>query len=501
VRHHTKTARPWTEENILAPQAIEFLTALQRRFSFDRRELLAARDRRQKQFDLGHIPEPVFKKDHQNVMAPAAGPSSSYFGLGRVMLAVPPERDALSRGMASGAGVMAVDFEDCLSPAWKSCLESHGRLREALDNSVAFGRKGFDRDGVAISVRPRNWSIEEKQFLVAGAPISASLFDFGLTIFHLACGMQKRPAQALFSLSKLESHDEARLWAEVFRYTEKCLNIPHGFIRVIVTIDTISAASEMEAILSELREYAIALESSPLHYVTSFIRSFRVHGGCVLPQRSDITLHQPFLQAYRDLLVHTCRKYGVLAIGGCLDSPLDLENELDLGFDAICTSQPELVPALLSALNRRAGVQHSVAASVEECFVTTRDLVSPPFGRVSMTAVKENVEIALEYLEVGLSESRPAQLPNGMKSMASAELCRAQLWQWIRHSARLTCGRRVSKYVVECIVRDCLASIERRIGDVEFAASRFGMAADLLLRSCTDSLNSSLAYHAYSYLR
>jgi hypothetical protein len=156
---------------------------------------------------------------------------------------------------------------------------------------------------------------------VGGAPIAASLFDFGLAIFHLACGMQPRPARALFSLSKLESHDEARIWAEVFRFTEKYLNVPHGLIRVIVAIDTISAASEMDEILSELRDYAIALECSPLNYVSSFIRSFRVHGGYVLPQRSDITINQPFLQAYRDLLVHTCRKHGVSAIGGCLDKP------------------------------------------------------------------------------------------------------------------------------------------------------------------------------------
>jgi malate synthase len=162
-------------------------------------------------------------------------------------------------------------------------------------------------------------------------------------------------------------------------------------------------------------------------------------------------------------------------------------------------SEVELVPTLLSAFKRRTKRQPSVGTG--ECFITTRDLVSPPFGKVTMTAVKQSVEVALEYLEAGLSEYRSARPTNGMTSMASAELCRAQLWQWIRHSARLTCGRRVSKYVVECTVRDCLASIERRIGDVEFAASGFGIAADLLLRSCTDSLNSSLAYNAYSYIR
>jgi malate synthase len=517
VRHHTKTARLWTEENILDPQAIEFLTALQRRFTFDRRELLAARERRQKQFDLGHIPEPAVNNDHHGVKTPGTGPSGSDCGLGRVLLAVPPKRDALSRGMASGASVLTADFEDCLSPTWKSCLESHASLREALDHSVSFRGKGFDRNGVVISVRPRSWSREEKQFLVAGTPISASLFDFGLTIFYLACGMRQRPTRALFSLSQLESSYEARVWAEVFHFTEKYLKLPHGFIRAIVAIDTISAAPEMEEILSELRDYAVALESSPLNYVSSFIRSFRVHGEYVLPQRSDITANLPFLQAYRDLLVHTCRKHGVYAIGGYLDkhcsqygandklesryAPLDLENEINLGFDGICVFEPKLVPVLLSAFKRRTKVQPFLGSGTKECYITTRDLVSPPFGKITMTAIRENVEVALEYLEVGLSECRSARLASGMKNMASAELCRAQLSQWIRHSARLNCGRRVSQYVVECMVRDCLASIERRIGDVEFASSRFGMAADLLLQSCTDSLNSSLAYHVYAYIR
>jgi malate synthase len=518
VRHHTKTARLWATENILAPQAIEFLTALQRRFTFDRRELLAARERRQQQFDLGQIPEPAVRKDHPSVTG--TGPvakSGVDFELGRVILAVPPEREALARGMASGANVLVADFEDCLSPTWSNCLESHAALQEALDSAVAFGPKSSGRHGAVVSVRPRSWSLEEKNFLVAGAPISASLFDFGLAIFHLACGMRQRPARALFSLSKLESKDEARLWAEVFRYTEKCLNLPHGSIRAIVAIDTISAASEMEGILSELRDYAIALEYSPLNYVSSFIRSFRVHGGYLLPQRSDITVNQPFLQAYRDLLVHTSRKHGIHAIGGSLDTPcsqhktnaksarqytsVDLENEIDLGFDGVCVSEPELVPALLSAFKRRARSQTFLGSGSEKCFITTHDLVSPPLGKVTMTALQENVEVALEYLECGLSNFRSERQVSSTKSLASAELCRAQLWQWIRHSARLTCGRRVSKYVVECMVRDCLASIERRIGDVEFAASRFGMAADLLLRSCTDSLNSPLAYHAYSYPR
>jgi malate synthase len=492
----TEEARLSTQESILSAEAVDFLYALQRSFSACRRQLLTERDRRQREFDLGNIPDPL-RRVSAEIDRPIR-PLRLDPGFGQVMFAGPPEREVLSRGLGSGASLFIADFDDCLSPTWANCLESHAALRAAYDTLALKDPAG---ELAALSVRPRNWSLEEKHFLVDGRPISAALFDFGLSIFYIAGTWPGGPV-AHFSLSKLESHREARLWADVFRFTEQYLRLPKGSIDAMVTIDTVSAASEMDEILFELREYTTALECSPLSYLSSFVKSFRVHPESLLPQRSDINLNQPFLQAYQELLVHTCRKHQVRAISSSLQlkASLDIRQEIELGFDGMCVTDPDLVPVALSGFEQTRKRRSPMGAAAGQCHITSRDLISPSFGRITMIALKENVESALEYLEAWLAGHGSARLASGIRNMASAELCRAQLWQWIRHSARLSCGRRVSRYVVECLIRDSLASIELRIGGAEFAASKFFTAAELLLSSCTDGSDSSLPIRAYAHL-
>jgi malate synthase len=507
-----EAAEPSTEESILTMEAAEFLSTLHRRFASRRQELLTERDGRQREFDLDHIPEPLPKVDGISEIARPAPPVRSGHAFGQVMLAGPPEGEALSRGLNSGASLFIADFDDRLSPTWQNCLLSHASIRRAYDRADLLAMKDLAGELAAISVRPRNLSLEEKHFLVDGKPISASLFDFGLNIFYIASALQARPLAAHFSLSKLESHREARLWGEIFRLTEQYLNIPRGSIRVMLTIDTVSAASEMDEILCELREYATAVECSPVSYLSSFVKSFRFRRESLLPQRSDINLKQPFLQAYQELLVHCCRKHDVRAITSSPQlvqddlkrdrarASLDIRHEIELGFDGICIADAHLVPTALSAFKEHAKGRSWIRRDVGHCHITSRDLFSPSFGSITMMALRENIESALEYLEAWLAGQGSAHSASGIRSMASAELCRAQLWQWIRHSARLTCGRRVSRYVVECLIRDSLASIELRVGEVAFADSKFFMAAELLLSSCTDDCPSSLPVRAYAHL-
>jgi malate synthase len=495
------------ERGILTAEAVEFLCLLQSRFAACRQELLVERDRRQHRYDLGSAPHSLPEIEHSGESDWAVKPPLSDQALGEVMLACPPASELMARGVRSGAVTLIADFDDCLSPTWPNCLESHASLQKALNTAAA--------PAGVVSVRPRNLSLEEKHFPASGTTISASLFDFGLSIFHIARTSPARPAMAHFSLAKLESRQEARWWADIFRFAEHHLQIPQGFIRVMVSIDTISAASEMEEIAFELRDYVTALECSPVSYLASFVRSFRAHGESLLPQRSDISMNQPFLQAYRELLVHTCLRYKIRAVSSSVQQfrtqaagrrdereeariSLEIQHEIELGFDGICVADPDLIPVALSTFRKTKKRHHASGPHAGKCHITPRDLVSPSLGRVTMTALKENVESALVYLEGWLAGS--ALGARGLNSMASAELCRAQLWQWLRYSARLTGGHRVSRYVIECLIRDSLAGIENRVGGAEFAASRFPVAAEVLLSSCTDNFDSPLALRAYAHL-
>jgi malate synthase len=483
------TAEPHTKECLLSQDAVAFLYELHDRFESRRQELLLERQGRQREFDLGYLPDFLPLRNQVQKLPWTTMPIPSDLAHWQVTLSGPPDREALSLGFDSGANVLIADFDDQLSPTWANCLQGHFCLHE-----VSNGLEGKP----AVFVRPRNWSLEEKHFLVQERPISASLFDFGLSIFHGSC--------ARFSLPKLETHREGRLWADIFQFTEERLAIPRGMIRVILSIETISAAFEMEELLYELRDYTVALECSPTNYLSSFARTFRANGESLLPQRNDITMNQPFLHALQELLVHTCHKHEIYAISSWLPQLrarggvcLNMRHEVARGFDGICVSDAELVAVAHTAFEQAAKEGVSMAPPERHCYITSGALISRVHGKITMLALEENVELALEHLEAWLSGDSP-QRPHRMGSMATVELCRAQLWQWIRHSARLTCGRRVTRYLIECFVRDLLVTIERRIGEVEFSASKFRLAGELLLSSCTDGFGSPLVFRAYDRL-
>jgi malate synthase len=485
-----KTAEPRTKECLLSQEAVEFLRDLHDRFEPRRQELLLEREGRQRQFDLGYLPDFLPGADPVQKRQWTIRTLSSDLAHRQVTLSGPPNREALLRGFDSGANVLIADFDDQLSPTWANCLEGHTCLGEISE--------GLGGKPAVVFVRPRNWSLEEKHFLVRETPISASLFDFGLSIFHGSC--------ARFSLPKLETHQEGRLWGDIFQFAEERLAMPRGTIRVILSIETISAAFEMEELLYELRDYAVALECSPTNYLSSFARTFRANSESLLPQRNDITMNQPFLHALQELLVHTCHKHGIHAISSWLPQLrvrgsvcLNMRHEVARGFDGISVSNAELVPVARTAFAEAAKESPSMGPLERQCYITSGALISRVHGKITMVALKENVELALENLEAWLSGGS-LERPNRLGSMATVELCRSQLWQWIRHSARLTCGRRVTRYLIECFVRDLLVTIEHRIGEVEFATSKFRLAADLLLSSCTDGFGSPLVFRAYDRL-
>ncbi|MGC2402659.1 MAG: hypothetical protein WA510_22905 [Acidobacteriaceae bacterium] len=494
-----------SKETILDPEADEFLRALQRHFGASRQELMEIRARRQEAFDtvpsFGLDPRP----DAPYRTEPPATPQT---GLGQMMLSGPPEPDFLASNGNGPANVLVADFDNCLSPTWVNCLEGHACVLNWAMTSSASVKGAPARRWPIVSVRPRNWGVEESHFLVDGSPMSASLFDFGLNIFQLARAQSNRSLSALFSIGKLDGCEEAALWARAFRYAEQHLGIPPGAIQVIVTIDTVSSVVDRDQILAEFEDYAVALECSPVNYLSSFIRSFSSHGRYLLPQRSDLTARQPFLQVYRELMIHTCRQHHLIAIssysqghragsgGEMCKSEMtrvesELKQELELGFDTICVTDPDLIPAALAAFHEPDNRRLRTRRSVEPCHISLDELLLPCYGKITVPALRENVELTLETLERWLAGC-------GSATMAEAELRCAQLWQWIRHSAPLSGGRRMTPYLLECLVRDTVARIEGSLATS--SASQFHLAAELLLQSCTDRSYASLADRASVYL-
>ena len=291
-------AQPGIDETILSAQAVVFLHALHCRFRARRQDLLTERLWRQRQFDRGHFPEflPGIGPGHDPEWTVAEIPQALVEQ--KVMVTGPPWGDAVSRSLKSGASAFVADFDDCSSPVWTNCLKEHANLRETNERLLA-SRADGDRPPsrpTVLFLRPRNWLLEEKHFSIDGTPISASLFDFGLYFIHNAATLLAGGSAACFSLPKLQGHMEARLWNEIFAFSEEYAGIPHGSIRAIITIETLSAAFEMEEILFELRDYAFALGCSPSNYLAGYIQALRAHREYLLPQCNDLSMEQPFLQ-------------------------------------------------------------------------------------------------------------------------------------------------------------------------------------------------------------
>jgi malate synthase len=511
------------EEELLPSPAVEFLRALHQRFASRRAEILTERLWRQRQFDRGHFPEFLPGKSRRHDAEWTVAPIPGNLLEQKVMLAGPPEWEALSRGLQSGASGFVADFDDHSSPLWENCLEAHANLREATSRLVLDQERGIrlGRKAAVLFLRPRNWLAEERHFSVDETHISASVFDFGLYFFHNAAALLAAKSAPYFSLPKVDGHLEARLWNDIFSFSEEYLGIPHGSIRAIITIETLSAAFEMEEILFELKDYAFALECSPPNYLANYIQALRAHSQYLLPQCNDLSMEQPFLHAYRELLVHTCHKRGAQAIGACYAelpvyepsrrkqwaktaARVNAMREVEMGFDGTSVAGTELIQVVAAAISEQIKGRPRILQPKElferNSYISSQDLLARARGQITVAAVKENVELALGYLEAWLSGGGSMRTAHRFGSMATAELCRAQLWQWIRHSARLAAGHRVDRNLIECLIRDLSAATAGRLGAMEFASSKFSAAGEILLDACTGEFESPLAARAYAHL-
>jgi malate synthase len=439
------------DAEILTPEALAFVAALQREFGAERARLLAARATRQAELDAGalpdFLPETQAVRDGDWQVAPAPAELQDR----RVEITGPVDRKMVINALNSGASVFMADFEDANSPTWRNVIEGQVNLKDAVERTIELESNGkryeLSDDPAVLVVRPRGWHLPERHVLVDGEPISGSLLDFGLYVFH----NRERP---WFYIPKLENHVEARLWNQVFDFTEGELGLAPGSIKATVLIETVLAALEMDEILYELRDHIVGLNAGRWDYLFSLIKKFRARGDFVLPDRAQLTMTTPFMRAYTELLVKTCHRRGAHAMGGMaafIPSRRDPEvNETALakvhedkvreagdGFDGTWVAHPDLVPVAMEVFDGVLGSKpNQVDRQRDDVSVSAADLLDLRVdgGAITEGGLRQNVSVGIRYLESWLRGVGAAAIDNLMEDAATAEISRSQVWQWVRHA-------------------------------------------------------------------
>jgi malate synthase len=392
----------------------------------------------------------------------------------RVEITGPVDRKMIINALNSGANVFMADFEDSNSPTWMNNLEGQANLRDAINGTILYvspedKRYELNPKVATLLVRPRGWHLEERHLLVDGKPISGSLFDFGLYFFHNAQRLIAKGTGPYFYLPKMESHLEARLWNDVFCFAQDELGIPRGTIRATVLIETILAAFEMDEILYELREHSAGLNCGRWDYIFSFIKKFRNRPDFVLPDRSTLTMDKHFLKSYVDLLIQTCHRRGIHAMGGmAAQIPIksdpaaneralekvrqDKLREVHAGHDGTWVAHPGLVPLAKEIFDAHMKEANQITRQRDNVHISAKDLLAITEGKITEGGLRWNIDVGLQYLESWLRGSGCVPIYNLMEDAATAEICRSQVWQWVRHGAALSDGRRVTKAMVRNII-------------------------------------------------
>src|SRR6266481_416987 len=511
------------ESHILTQEAQAFLTKLARTFESRRQELLAHRRTRQQQIDAGQLPdflpETASIREQKWTVAPIPHDLLDR----RVEITGPVDRKMIINALNSGANVFMADFEDSNSPTWQNNLEGQANLRDTVAATISYsspeGKQYRLNSQVAtLMVRPRGWHLNEKHFEVDGKPISASLFDFGLYFFHNAHRLIAKGSGPYFYLPKMESHLEARLWNDVFCFAQDERGIPRGTIRATVLIETILAAFEMDEILYELRDHSSGLNCGRWDYIFSFIKKFRNRPDFVLPDRSVVTMEKHFLKSYVDLLIQTCHRRGIHAMGGMAaqipikNDPEANEKALDkvrqdklreakAGHDGTWVAHPGLVPIAKAIFDEYMKTPNQIHVKRDEVSVTAKDLLDVPAGGITEDGLRLNINVGLQYLEAWLRGNGCVPINNLMEDAATAEISRAQVWQWVHHKAKLNDGRAITKELVVQTMREELEKLKGMLGADRFQKGKFELAAQLFETMMTSAnFDEFLTLAAYEYV-
>ncbi len=509
---------------ILTPDALDFVANLHRAFESTRQDLMNRRVERQAELDAGALPE--FLQETRDVRESSwtVAPVPAVLQDRRVEITGPTDRKMVINALNSGARVFMADFEDANSPTWENIVRGQGNLRDAIRRQIDYtspdGREyTLSEKRAVLFVRPRGWHLPEKHLLVDGQPISGALFDFGLYVFHNAHELVQRGAGPFFYLPKLEGHREARLWNKVFVHAQRELGLPPGTIKATVLIETITAAFEMHEILYELREHSAGLNCGRWDYIFSYIKRLRGHPDRILPDRALVTMTVPFMRAYSLLLIQTCHQRGTHAMGGmAAQIPVkgdeeaneaafakvrdDKEREAADGHDGTWVAHPALVATALAAFDSRMPSPNQIERKREDVRVTADEMLVAPEGPITEPGLRMNISVGVRYIASWLRGQGAAPIYNLMEDAATAEISRAQVWQWIRSPRSvLDDGRPIEMDLVLTLIAEEVPKLRDEVGEAAFAAGRYQEARDLFVELTeSDAFEEFLTLAAYDLL-
>ncbi len=495
---------------ILTPDALKFVEKLVDHFSITRDSLLLKREERQREIDEGKMPNFLPETEEIRNSSWNIAPIPNDLLDRRVEITGPVDRKMIINALNSGAKVFMADFEDANSPTWENIIQGQINLRDAINRKINFvseeGKSYELHDQIAtLTVRPRGWHLEEKNILFNGKPISASLFDFGLFFYHNAKSLIKNGSGPYFYLPKLENHLETRLWNDIFLFSQQELGIPKGTIKATILIETIFAAFEMDEILYELREHSSGLNCGRWDYIFSFIKKFRNMSDFILPDRAQITMTVPFMHSYSLLAIKTCHRRNAHAIGG-MAAYIPVKNdqisnekafnqvmsdkirEAKNGHDGTWVAHPGLVQVALEAFNNYMPDCNQIDKKLEDVNITAEHLLKIPNGTITEEGLRTNISVGIQYIESWLKGKGAVPINNLMEDAATAEISRAQVWQWIHNpKGILNDGRKVTKDLFKRFLNEEMKNIENMVGKKLYDKSKYTEAADLFEKLSLDN--------------
>ena len=510
-------------ERILTAESIAFLTLLERTFGQRRRELLARRLAVQARFDAGETPDFLPETAHIRAGTWQVAPIPPDLRDRRVEITGPVDRKMVINALNSGASVFMADFEDANAPTWDNNLDGHINLCDAVRRTIQFQQEGgksyrLGEVTATLLVRPRGWHLEEAHVTLDGRAMSASLFDFGLYFFHNAAEALRRGTGPYFYLPKMQSHLEARLWNDVFVLAQQALGIPQGSVRATVLIETLPAAFEMDEILYELRDHSAGLNCGRWDYIFSYIKTLKAHPDKVLPDRKDVAMTQHNMASYTRLVVQSCHRRGIHAMGGmAAQIPIkndpeanaaaiarveaDKRREVAGGHDGTWVAHPGLVPIAKGIFDAGMPTPNQIAQTPDRTPVTAADLLAVPVGKRTEHTLRENIRVGVHYIEAWLRGNGCVPLYNLMEDAATAEISRTQVWQWLHHGAQLEDGRTVTRALFDACLVEELEVIRAEVGADRWQHGRFALASQLFAEwSTAGELADFLTLGAYPYL-